>query len=66
MIKLAALLTKILSLVELFILHRKKADAQKQRDAVEANPVDWFTNHFGGVSAKSDEAKSTDEANTKN
>jgi hypothetical protein len=65
MIKLAALLTKILSLVELFIIHRKNADAQKQRDAVESDPFDWFSNHFGGVSAKPDETKSTDETDNK-
>lgn len=65
MIKLAALLSKILSLVELFILHRKKADAQKQRDEIEADPLAWFSDHFDGVSAKPDETNSTDKANDK-
>jgi hypothetical protein len=65
MIKLAALLDKILSLVELFILHRKKADAQKQRNEIEADPFAWFSDHFGGVSAKPDETDSADKTNDK-
>jgi len=36
--------------------------AQNERDKLEQNPADWFTNHFGGVSKSADK---TDKANAK-
>lgn len=34
--------------------------AQNERSQIESNPADWFSNHFGGVPTKPNQANKTD------
>lgn len=44
----------LLLLVQSWQKHKEQEDAQKQADKINANPTDWFNDHFSsGVSVKS-------------
>lgn len=64
--ELAALLNKILALVELLVAKWKKADAQQTRNEVEHDPHGWFDTHFNGVSTPADKTTSANKTNADN
>lgn len=49
----------ILRLIDNLLTAIKFRKAQNDRNELEKNPADWFTNHFGGVS---ESANKTDKA----
>ena len=63
MIKLAAVLDKLLSLFQFFIEKYKDAKAQRERDRLENDPYDFFADYFDGMSESSNK---TSEANKTN
>lgn len=52
----------LLRLIDKLLTAISLKKAQNERQKIESNPADWFTNHFGGVS---ESANKTDKANTK-
>lgn len=64
MTTLIVILDKLLSLIQTWMVKKENADAQTQRDQLEKNPSDWFTQHFnGGVSDNTN--TEANKANTK-
>lgn len=63
MISIVSFLDRVLSLIQVLIKKIQEKRAQDERDSLEANPAEWFSEHFDGVQSTSDEAK-TSQANT--
>ncbi len=64
MIKLAAVIDKILSLVQFFIEKYKDSQAQKERDKLENSPYDFYADYFDGMSESKRKTRQANEANT--
>lgn len=57
----------LLGLIEWWFVDWHQQNAQKERDALESNPADWFGDHFGGVSNNDAHPSSkTDQADPSN
>jgi len=57
MISFLSLLDKLLTLVQSYAAVLKQRKAQRELDALEANPADWFANHFDGLPDESNKDK---------
>jgi hypothetical protein len=65
MIKIAAIIDKLLSLFQYFITKHNEAKAQKARYEIENDPYNWFDAHFNGVPESTRKTTDADKANTK-
>jgi hypothetical protein len=59
MISFLAVIDKLLTFLDRWVALQKEKKAQKEYDELEANPADWFDNHFSGLSDESSKAEST-------
>jgi len=59
MISFLAVIDKLLTFLDRWVALQKEKKAQKEYDELEANPADWFDNHFGSVSDESNKTEST-------
>lgn len=59
MISFLSLLDKLLTLVQSYAALLKQRKAQRELDALEANPADWFDGHFDGLPDKSNSDETT-------
>ena len=56
------LINRLLAFIEAFLRKKESKEAQHEVDELEANPNDWFNDHFGGV--QSDDAEKANKADT--
>ena len=63
MISIVSFLDRVFSLIQVLLKKIQEKRAQDERDSLEANPADWFNEHFDGVSDTSNETE-TSQANT--
>ena len=59
MISLISIIDKLLTFLDRWVALQKEKKAQKEYDELEANPADWFDNHFSGLSDESDKTEPT-------
>jgi hypothetical protein len=63
MIKLIAVLDRLLALLQGWVARVEHRKAQEERDALNKNPADWFDSHFSsGVHTNNPDK--TDQTNT--
>lgn len=67
MLKLIAIIDRLLIMLAKWSMQREQLRAQKERDELLKNPADWFAEHFDGLPEYRDTDKTdkTDSANTK-
>jgi hypothetical protein len=63
MIKIIAVLDKLLALLQGWVARQEHKKAQEARDAIEQNPADWFGTHFSN-GVHSDKSSKTDKTDT--
>jgi len=63
MIKLFAVLDRLLALLQGWVARQEHKKAQEARDALEKNPADWFDTHFSN-GVRTDDSSKTDKTNT--
>ncbi len=63
MIKIIAVLDKLLTLLQGWVARQEHKKAQEARDALEQNPADWFDTHFSN-GVRTDDSSKTDKADT--
>ena len=63
MISIVSFLDKVLGLIQVLLKKIQEKRAQDERDSLEANPAEWFSEHFDGVQSTSDKTE-TSQANT--
>lgn len=64
MIKAAAVLDKVLSLIKFFIEKYRDSKAQQERDKLENSPYDFYADYFDGMSESKRKTRQANEANT--
>jgi hypothetical protein len=62
MIRIIAVLDRLLALLQGWVARQEHKKAQEARDALEQNPADWFDTHFNGV--RTDSTSKTDKTDT--
>ncbi|CAB4133877.1 hypothetical protein UFOVP263_33 [uncultured Caudovirales phage] len=55
-------LDKLLTLILGWVALRNQEKAQAERDNLEKNPANWFSNHFSGMPTDADKTTKTDKA----
>jgi hypothetical protein len=67
MIKIIAVLDRLLALLQGWVARQEHKKAQKARDALEQNPAEWFDSHFtnGVPTDKPSKTNQTDTTDTK-
>jgi len=50
MLKLVAILDKLLWAIQSWVIYRDHKKLQEERNELESAPADWFSNHFSGLS----------------
>ena len=64
MLKIIAIIDKILLIIVKWAVQREQLKAQKARDELLKDPADWFVGHFNSV--PTDATEKTDKADTSN
>jgi len=59
MISFISVIDKLLTFLDRWVALQKEKKAQKEYNELEANPADWFDNHFDGLSDESDKTEPT-------
>ena len=61
MISFLAVLDKLLLFIQVWYKKQEEKKRQKDQNELEANPADWFTEHFNdGLLPSDDQTKSSD------
>ena len=63
MIKIIAVLDRLLALLQGWVARQEHKKAQEARDALEQNPADWFDTHFSN-GVRTDSTSKTDKTDT--
>ena len=63
MIRLIAVIDKLLTFLQGWVARQEHKKAQETRDAIDQNPADWFDTHFSN-GVRTDKPSKTDETNT--
>lgn len=54
MIKLISIIYGLLMLIKSYQTKKEQEVAQNEADKIDANPSDWFNNHFDGMHSKAE------------
>lgn len=65
MLKIIAIIDRLLLLIVKWAVQREQLKAQKERDELLKNPADWFDGHFNRVPTNTNTEK-TNQADTSN
>jgi len=65
MIKVFAVIDKLLELLQSWVARQNQKKAQDERDALENDPYLWFDSHFNGVPESARQKPNPNEAHIK-